>query len=259
MRSYLDGLASRGSFDTTTLERLKRRFAADVAMANLSGERIMNRVVDWVANGDPYDSLADFPLRVAAVSADDVRASSPFSRVLVANSLGSSCPKQPPSGGCHDPPSRAAQPRTLFSRSPSLVPQPRPSKGSDSLVIHEGRTPRGIRYAFLPQPFEDRVALSFSWWDGFAQARPGQELLGRLSVAWLQAGTERLPEGQFREELQDDQIRLDSEPVIGTTAAPVSPAREAPPRSPAPPRGARHASPVGAGSGPSTPPPDIKF
>jgi zinc protease len=72
MRSYLDGLASRGGFDTTTLERLKRRFAADVAMANLSGERIMNRVVDWVANGDPYDSLADFPLRVAAVTPDEL-------------------------------------------------------------------------------------------------------------------------------------------------------------------------------------------
>jgi zinc protease len=82
-------------------------------------------------------------------------------------------------------------------------------QGGNSLVIHEGRTPRGVRYAFLPQPFEDRVALSFSWWDGFAQARPGQELLGRLSVAWLQAGTERLPEGQFREELRDDQIRLE--------------------------------------------------
>ena len=82
-------------------------------------------------------------------------------------------------------------------------------QGSDTLVIHEGRTPRGIRYAFLPQPFEDRVALSFSWWDGFAQTRPGQELLGRLGVAWLQAGTERLPGGQFWEELRDDQIRLD--------------------------------------------------
>ena len=72
MRSYLDGLASRGSFDTATLERLKRRFAADVATTNQSGEQISNRVVEWVANGDPYDSLADYPQRVAAVSADDV-------------------------------------------------------------------------------------------------------------------------------------------------------------------------------------------
>jgi zinc protease len=78
----------------------------------------------------------------------------------------------------------------------------------DGLVIHEGRTPRGVRYAFLPQPFENTVVLSFSWWDGFAQARPGQELLGRIGVAWLQAGTERLPEGQFREELRDEQIGL---------------------------------------------------
>ena len=77
-----------------------------------------------------------------------------------------------------------------------------------SLVIQEGRTPRGVRYAFLPQPFENTVAVSFSWWDGFAQARPGQELVGRLAVAWLQAGTERLPEGQFWEELRDDQIGL---------------------------------------------------
>jgi hypothetical protein len=72
MRSYLDGLTSRGSFDTATLERLKRRFAADVATTNQSGEQISNRVVEWVANGDPYDSLADYPQRVAAVSADDV-------------------------------------------------------------------------------------------------------------------------------------------------------------------------------------------
>ena len=77
-----------------------------------------------------------------------------------------------------------------------------------SLVIQEGRTPRGVRYAFLPQPFENTVAVSFSWWDGFAQARPGQKLVGRLAVAWLQAGTERLPEGQFWEELRDDQIGL---------------------------------------------------
>ncbi len=76
------------------------------------------------------------------------------------------------------------------------------------LVIHEGHTPRGVRYAFLPQPFENTVTLSFSWWDGFAEARPGQELLGRLGAAWLQAGTERLPEGQFREELRDDQISI---------------------------------------------------
>jgi zinc protease len=76
------------------------------------------------------------------------------------------------------------------------------------LVIHEGRTPRGVRYAFLPQPFENTVALSFSWWDGFAEARLGQELLGGLGAAWLQAGTERLPEGQFREELRDDQISI---------------------------------------------------
>jgi predicted Zn-dependent peptidase len=72
MRSYLNGLASRGTFDPATLERLKRRFAGDVTMINLSGERMMNRVVDWVANGDPYDSLANFPSRVAAVTASDV-------------------------------------------------------------------------------------------------------------------------------------------------------------------------------------------
>jgi zinc protease len=82
------------------------------------------------------------------------------------------------------------------------------SQPVDRFDIREGRTPRGVRYAFLAQPFENTVALAFSWWDGFAQARPGQELLGRAGVAWLQAGTERLPEGQFREELRDDQIGL---------------------------------------------------
>src|ERR687897_721968 len=79
---------------------------------------------------------------------------------------------------------------------------------ADRYDIREGRTPGGVHYMFLAQPFENTVALSFSWWDGFAEARPGQELLGRLGVAWLQAGTERLPEGQFREELRDDQIGL---------------------------------------------------
>ena len=78
MRAYLDGLAnldgraSRGGFDSATLERLKRRFAADVETANRSGEQILNRAVEWAANGDPYDSLAGFPQRVAAISADDV-------------------------------------------------------------------------------------------------------------------------------------------------------------------------------------------
>jgi len=71
MRRYLDGLTGRG-FDPTTLERLKRRFAADVAMANLSGERIMGRVVNWIANGDPYDDIAGFPLRVAATTPGDM-------------------------------------------------------------------------------------------------------------------------------------------------------------------------------------------
>jgi hypothetical protein len=80
--------------------------------------------------------------------------------------------------------------------------------GGDQLSVREGRTPRGIRFAFLPQPSEPRVALAFSWWDGFGQAQPGQELLGRMGVAWLQAGTQRLPEGQFREELRDDEVQL---------------------------------------------------
>lgn len=78
----------------------------------------------------------------------------------------------------------------------------------DGLNIREGRTVRGIRYALLLQPFENTVALTFSWWDGFAQAQPGRELLGQFGAAWFQAGTERLPEGQFREELRDDHISL---------------------------------------------------
>ncbi|MET0744254.1 MAG: insulinase family protein [Microvirga sp.] len=103
-----------------------------------------------------------------------------------------------------------------------LGPAASAQQGGRIFDIREGRTPRGIRYAFLSQPFEDRVALSFSWWDGFAQTRPGQELLGRLGVAWLQAGTERLPEGQFREELLDDQIRLDLGTGNRTTGGSVS-------------------------------------
>jgi zinc protease len=71
MRRYLDGLTGRG-FDPATLERLKRRFAADVATASLSGERIMDRVVNWIANDDPYDDMAGFPLRVAATTPGDM-------------------------------------------------------------------------------------------------------------------------------------------------------------------------------------------
>jgi hypothetical protein len=41
-------------------------------MANLSGERIMGRVVNWIANGDPYDDIAGFPLRVAATTPGDM-------------------------------------------------------------------------------------------------------------------------------------------------------------------------------------------
>jgi zinc protease len=72
MRRYVDGFAGGANFDPTILERLKRRFAADLAMTSLSGERIMERVVSWAANGDPYDSLADFPSRVVATTPGDV-------------------------------------------------------------------------------------------------------------------------------------------------------------------------------------------
>jgi predicted Zn-dependent peptidase len=71
MRRYLDELAARG-IDASVLERLKRRFAADMAATSLSGERLMSRVVDWVANGDPYDSLAGVPDRVAATTPNNV-------------------------------------------------------------------------------------------------------------------------------------------------------------------------------------------
>src|SRR5207342_1867127 len=71
-RRYVNELTGRGGFDPTTLERLKRRFVAEVAMSNLSGERIMDRVVDWVANNGPYDGLSEFLLRVNATTPSDM-------------------------------------------------------------------------------------------------------------------------------------------------------------------------------------------
>lgn len=72
LRRYLKDLVLRGGPDASILERLKRRFATDTVAASLSGERVMGRVVDWVANGEPYDSLAELPHRVAVTARDDV-------------------------------------------------------------------------------------------------------------------------------------------------------------------------------------------
>jgi zinc protease len=72
MRGYLEDLVARGGPGLATLERLKRRFAADLTGISWSGERMMGRVVDWVSGGDPYDRLSAFPLEVAATTPDDV-------------------------------------------------------------------------------------------------------------------------------------------------------------------------------------------
>jgi predicted Zn-dependent peptidase len=70
MRRYVDEWAGR-RFDPAILERLKRRFAADHALASLSGERVMNRVVSWVANGEAYDRLAVLPQHIAETTEED--------------------------------------------------------------------------------------------------------------------------------------------------------------------------------------------
>lgn len=72
LRRYLNDLVARGGPDASILERLKRRFATDTVAASLSGERVMGRVIDWVANGEPYDSLAELPHRIAVTTPDDV-------------------------------------------------------------------------------------------------------------------------------------------------------------------------------------------
>jgi predicted Zn-dependent peptidase len=72
MRRYLDDMITKGELEPSTLERLKRRSAADWATTSQSGERTMGRAVQWVANGDPYDTLADMPGHVAATTQDDV-------------------------------------------------------------------------------------------------------------------------------------------------------------------------------------------
>ncbi len=72
LRGYLGDLVRRGGPGSATLERLQRRYAADLVATSWSGERMMGRVVDWVAGGDPYDALAAFPVQVAATTGDDI-------------------------------------------------------------------------------------------------------------------------------------------------------------------------------------------
>ena len=72
MRRYLETLTKGGEFDPAILGRLKRRFAAEVGTNSLSGERILGRVVNWVANGDRFEDLSGFLIGVDATKPSDV-------------------------------------------------------------------------------------------------------------------------------------------------------------------------------------------
>ncbi|HYF53692.1 MAG TPA: pitrilysin family protein [Salinarimonas sp.] len=71
MRAYWGDLAARG-IDARNLERLKKRHAESLRLAERQGDRVYARVVDWLGVGNEYDTLAVWPRRIAAVTVDDV-------------------------------------------------------------------------------------------------------------------------------------------------------------------------------------------
>ena len=213
----------------------------------------MNRVVDWVANGDPYDSLADFPLRVAATTPERCNAPPHPSRGSWPRSH-----RDPPARNNGRPEGAMIHCRPVLHSLVLLLAialvgsAASAQQGGNSLVIHEGRTPRGVRYAFLPQPLRGQggvVVLLVGW----LCAGPTGTGTPRAPRCRLASGRHGAPAGGSVPGRNSGMIRSgsSSEPAIAPPAASVGPAREAQPRSRAPPRGARHAGPVGAGSGPS--------
>jgi zinc protease len=89
-------------------------------------------------------------------------------------------------------------------------------------IVVEGVTPAGVRFALAPRPTSPVVALSFSWRDGFGEARPGREGLSGLAAAWHAAGPRGVSEAEFREDLRDEGIGLSLGTFNGLTVGSLS-------------------------------------
>lgn len=73
LRAYISAFSSKG-IDAETLERLKRRFARDYQRGKDEPQNAPGRLIAWLSQPQPYETLADLPAAVAAVSASDIHA-----------------------------------------------------------------------------------------------------------------------------------------------------------------------------------------
>jgi zinc protease len=73
IEDYFDGLAARGIPDAA-ITRLQTRLADARSNADKDPNQVYGRLVGWLAAGNDYDRLADWPQRLAAVTPADVAA-----------------------------------------------------------------------------------------------------------------------------------------------------------------------------------------
>jgi zinc protease len=73
LKSYMTNLAARG-IDAVTVERLKRRYARDYQRGLDEPQNAPGRLIGWLTQPLPYESLVTMPKIVASISADDVNA-----------------------------------------------------------------------------------------------------------------------------------------------------------------------------------------
>lgn len=72
-QDYRRALAARG-FEQATIDRLKRRFARDVARSKEEPQNAPQRLIGWLTRPLPYESLKDWPDTVASVTLDEINA-----------------------------------------------------------------------------------------------------------------------------------------------------------------------------------------
>ncbi len=70
---YRKALVARG-FDQAVLDRLKRRFARDLARSREEPQTAPNRLIGWLTRPLPYEALRDWPDVVASVTLAEVNA-----------------------------------------------------------------------------------------------------------------------------------------------------------------------------------------
>jgi zinc protease len=71
LERYIDELARTGIPDQT-IDRLKNRFADARAVADKNPAQVHTRLINWLASRSPYEELAHWPDRIAAVMPGDV-------------------------------------------------------------------------------------------------------------------------------------------------------------------------------------------